>query len=419
MLGADSDASSSLGKPRGMLMGSRAGRARRSIRVAALGFVVSSILVTGTASSGAAAKAKPEIDIMLTATLQSSLISRPHSEDGAKAAAAAIFEKDGVKINITACNDNNDPNIALACARQAVSDQLDAVIGGTSQHSVATYPLLEAAKIPFFGPTPIVDGDFQSPVAFPLVPGLAAGAVAQAEVSAKHGCKKAAVLSGDNSASTIQGDTFAEARDALGLESTKISVPTTAADLAPYVAQALDSNPDCVSISLPGATRAIVAVKQSSTPTMPLIAGASVVTQAVRAALGTQLEGIWVVSQAVIADSPDLSQFHAQMAAYSPDQTLVDDDALFGWSNVYAVYQAAKAVKGELTSAKLLAAGNKMTLVNEAFPEPIDFTAKSPVKTLPRLRNTVLTEYTVENGEVVQVGKPIDARKLLKKISSK
>lgn len=399
-------------------MGSRAGRAWRSVRALALGFVVLSIVVTGTVSAGAAAAAKPEIDLMLTATLQSPIASRPHSLDGAKAAAAAILKKDGVTINITPCNDSGDPNIAAACARQAVTDNVDAVIGGTSLTNVTTYPTLEAAKIPFIGNTPLVDADFQSPIVFPLVPGLAPGAVAQATVAKRHGCKEVGVLTGDNSGSQLQADTFISAAEELGLTASKVSVPTTAADLAPYVAQVVGTNPDCLSISVVGPARAITAVRQSTKPTIPMLAGASVITKAVRAALGTQLEGVWIVAQSYVTDSADLTQFHAQMAAYSSDESIVDDDALSGWSNVYAAYQAARSVKGELTSAKILAAANKMKVNLEAFPEPIDFAAKSPVASLPRLRNTALIEYNVKNGEVVQIGQPIDTRKLLKKISA-
>ena len=403
-------------------MRSRADGTRRSKWAAALVAVVAlSTVVTAGAVPAGAAKAKPEIDVMLIATLQSALLSRPHSVDGAKAAAASILKEHGVQINVGSCNDGNDPNLSAACGRQAVTDQVDAVIGGLGTQNVATYPALEAGKIPFFGNTPLVDADFQSPIVFPFQPGVGAGSVAAAEVTKLHKCKKVAVIVGEPPASQAIADLYIETVEDLKINvTTRVTVPNTAADLAPFVAQAIDTNPDCLNFSgLVGAARGILAVRQSTKPTLPIIAGATTVTRAVRTAIGSATEGMLVHNQTLISEAPELTQFHADMAAYSSDETLVDDDALFGWANVYAVYQASQNVKGELTSAKLLAAGNKTTYDIEAFPEPIDFSVKSPVKSQPRLRNTWLMHYDVTNGELVPHGGPIDTRAGLKKLSGK
>ena len=401
-------------------MRSRAVGTRRRVWAAALVGVVALSTVTAGAIPASAAPAKPEIDTLLIATLQSPLISRPHALDGAKAAAAAILKKHGVQINVDSCNDNNDPNISAACGRQAATDQVDAVIGGLGIQNVQTYPALEAAKIPFFGNTPLADGDFQSPIAFPFQPGAIPGAAAAALATKRHGCKKVAVLVGDPPGSQTIGDYYVKTAKEIGLPvATTVTVPSAAPDLAPYVAQALDSEPDCLSFSgILGASRAILAVRQSSEPTIPIIGSAATVTKQVRDALGTALNGMTVLNQALISEAPELTQFHADMAAYSSDQSLVDDDSMYGWANVYAVYQASQNVKGDLTSAKLLAAANKTTFDLEAFPKPIDFSLRSPVSSAPRLRNTWLMNYDVENGKLVPHGGPIDTRALAKKVSS-
>ena len=403
-------------------MRSRAGGTRRRGWAAALVAVVAlSTAVTASAMPAGAAKAKPEIDVMLIGTLQSALLSRPHQVDGAKAAAASILKEHGVKINVSSCNDGNDPNLSAACGRQAVTDGVDAVIGGLATQNVATYPALEAARIPFFGNTALVDADFQSPIVFPFQPGVGAGAVAAAEVTKLHKCTKVAVIAGELPASQVIADLYIDTAKDLKIDvTTKVTVPNTAADLAPFVAQAIDTNPDCLHFAgLAGAARGILAVRQSTKPTLPIIAGATTVTKQVRAAIGSATEGMLVHNQSILAEAPELTQFHADLAAYSSDETLIDDDALFGWANVYAVYQASRNVKGELTSAKLLAAGNKTTFDIEAFPKPIDFRTKSPVASTPRLRNTWLMHYDVTNGELVVHGGPIDTRAGLKKLSGK
>ena len=396
-------------------MSSRAGRARRSARAVALGFVALSMVVTGATSAGAATE-KQEIDLLLSGAISSSVASFPHQVDGAKAAAAAILKKDGVKINITACNDGFDPNLAAACARQAVTDKVDAVIGGLSGVSAALYPTLEAAKIGYFGTTPAVDADYQSPIAFPFSPGIPSTALSEAPLAKKRGCKNVGVLAADAASSQVLADTLLEALDVVGLTGAKTTIPATAPDYSPYVAQVLGNNPDCMVITVPSAGRAVLAIRQSSKPTIPIITGAGIINKQVRDALGpAAVEGATAVDQNIVWEDPSLTQWRADMAAYSSDQSLLDDSSLLGWANVYAVYQASQNVKGTLTSAKLIEAGNKTTFNLEAYPKPINFAAKPAVKSLPRFKNTIMSVYDVKNGQVVPAG-TVDVSKLARQV---
>jgi hypothetical protein len=146
-----------------------------------------------------------------------------------------------------------------------------------------------------------------------------------------------------------------------------------------------------------------------------VITGAGFISKQIRGALGSAVEGATGTSQNLNNEDPSLTHFHADMAAYSSDTSLVDDYALQGWANVYAAYQASKNVKGALTSASLLAAANKTTFNLEAYPQPINFAAKPPVKGLPRLHNTTISVYEVKNGQVAPVG-TVDVTKLAKQI---
>ena len=386
-------------------MGSRTGRARRGVRAALLGVMALSIVVTGTTAAGAA-KEKPEIDVLLSGLLSSQVTSLPHQLDGAKAAAAAILKKHGVKINIAPCNDGLDPNLAAACARRAVTDHADAVISGLTANSAALYPTLEAAKIPYFGNTPIVDADYQSPIAFPFTPGLPGNALGLVGAAKKDGCKNLGVLAADAAASLSTAETLTTAAQKGGMTASTTSIPQTAPDYAPYVAQMLTDKPDCVVLTVSSPERAITAIRQSTKPTLPIYAAAQILTPQVRDTLGAaKLEGSTAINDSFVSNEPSLNpEFHADMAAYSSDASLVDDTALRGWTSVYAVYEASQNVKGALTSAKLLAAANKTKFDLKAFPKPIDFAMKSPVKTLPRLRNTNLILYQFKNGQLVSRG---------------
>ena len=404
----------------GVLMGSGARNARRSVRAVALGFVALSMVVSGATVAGAA-NDKPkfeELNLLQSGAISSTTASFPNQVEGAKAAAAAILKKDGVKINITACNDGFDPNLAAACARQAVTDKVHAVIGGTSGNSANLYPTLEAAKIPYFGASPQVDADYQSPIAFPFEPGIPNAALAQATIAKEKGCKKYGILASDQASGQALADTLIEGMEQFKLEGFKVTVPLTAADYAPFVAQVLDEDPDCMGTTLPRVGVALLAIRQSTNPTIPVITGAGFMSKALRGALGTAVEGATGTSQNINNEDPSLTKFHAEMAAYNSDPSIVDDSALKGWANVYAAYQAAKNVKGELTSAKLLAAANKTTFDLEAYPQPIDFSAKPAVKSLPRLHNYNVTVYEIQNGQVTPID-TVDVSKLAKQILAK
>ena len=373
------------------------------MRALALGFVAMSIVVSGATSAGAA-KEKPEIDVLLSGLISSQVTSYPHQVDGAKAAAKAILKKNGVKINITVCNDGLDPNLAAGCARQAVSDGMDAVVGGISGSSAALLPTLEAAKIPYFGSTPQANADYQSPIAFPFVPGIPAVPMSQAPLAKKLGCKKVGVLAADQASSQVLASNLLKALNQIGLQGSVTNVPLSTPDYAPYVAQTLDDDADCIVVSVPGIGQAITAIRQSTDPKIPIITGAAFLNPQLRATLGSALDGVWTTNQWLVAADPTVKEFKAEMAAYSPDQSLADDFALLGWANVHAVYQASQNVKGEVTSASLIKAADKTTFDLGAYPKPINFAAKPAVKTLPRLKNTYMTVYEVKDGEFVPSG---------------
>jgi len=150
----------------------------------------------------------------------------------------------GYKLNVKFCDAHGTPTAATACARKAVADHAVAVVGSFTFTGDAIVPVLQKARTSYFGlccalsPT-----EFHSPVSFPTgnQPLYAVGLVSRA---AKDGCKKMVGV-------IIQGAEIFEpfmtnAAKNLGKSISYVSLPPTAQDYSPQVAQATSGGTDCL-----------------------------------------------------------------------------------------------------------------------------------------------------------------------------
>ena len=150
----------------------------------------------------------------------------------------------GHPLTVKFCDALGTPTGATACARKAVADHAVAVMGSFTFTGDAIVPTLQAAKTAYFGlccalsPT-----EFHSPVSFPTgnQPLYGVGLVARA---VKDGCKKMVGV-------IIQGAEIFEpfmtaAAKSLGKTISYVSLPATAQDYSPQVAQATEGGTDCV-----------------------------------------------------------------------------------------------------------------------------------------------------------------------------
>jgi ABC-type branched-subunit amino acid transport system substrate-binding protein len=150
----------------------------------------------------------------------------------------------GHPLKVKFCDALGTPTGATACARKAVADHAVAVIGSFTFTGDAIVPTLQAAHTAYFGlccalsPT-----EFHSPVSFPTgnQPLYGVGLVARA---VKDGCKKMVGV-------VIQGAEIFEpfmtaAAKNLGKTISYVSLPATAQDYSPQVAQATEGGTDCL-----------------------------------------------------------------------------------------------------------------------------------------------------------------------------
>lgn len=166
----------------------------------------------------------------------------------AKAYETWINAKGGINgrpLQVTVCDDRGDPAQAGSCARTAVQDGAVAAVGSFTFFGDAAVPVLSKADTAWFGICcPQSASELSSTNVFPFgSPLYGAGDVARA---VEDGCKNINAVIVQGAESTFEPGMKAAAA-AYGAKVNKfITLPTTAKDYSPQVAEATGGDADCV-----------------------------------------------------------------------------------------------------------------------------------------------------------------------------
>jgi ABC-type branched-subunit amino acid transport system substrate-binding protein len=136
---------------------------------------------TTTGGGGGTPSGEP-IKVMVTAPVNTQLPPYPNIPGAAEVYEKYINDKGGIAgrpLDIITCDNKGDPNEGATCARQAVDEKVVAVVGSFTFDASRIIPVLEQAKIPWFGGCcPLVAQEFTSPDSYvlgSLLPGMGAG----------------------------------------------------------------------------------------------------------------------------------------------------------------------------------------------------------------------------------------------------
>jgi branched-chain amino acid transport system substrate-binding protein len=136
---------------------------------------------TTKAGGGGAPSGEP-IKVMVTAPVNTQLPPYPNIPGAAEVYEKYINDKGGIAghpLDVITCDNKGDPNEGANCARQAVDEKVVAVVGSFTFDASRIIPVLEQAKIPWFGGCcPLVAQEFTSPDSYvlgSLLPGMGAG----------------------------------------------------------------------------------------------------------------------------------------------------------------------------------------------------------------------------------------------------
>lgn len=169
-------------------------------------------------------------------------------EETARIYAEWINENGGIKgrpLDARFCDTRGTPTDAAACARKAVSDKAVAVVGSFNFTGDAYVPILEQGGITLFGNCcPIAPAEFTNEISYPMgnQPLYAVGLVKRA---VEDGCKKinGVIIEGAETFRPLMEN----AAKGLNTKINKfITLPATARDYSPQVAEATSGGVDCL-----------------------------------------------------------------------------------------------------------------------------------------------------------------------------
>jgi ABC-type branched-subunit amino acid transport system substrate-binding protein len=334
----------------------------------------------GSSSTAASCDGAP-IKLMTITTLTSGAQPSPEIAAGAKAAAAAVNKtcKLGRPIEITSCDDRFDPNRSAACGRQAVSDDVLAVVAPYSCCSDSFIPILEKAGIPAIGGVQSGAAEGTSKISFPMLSGIGTTLAQVTDVASLGGKRLAYAYLDLPGLQTIAGVVKQQAKE-LGVTFVAgVPVPATATDMAQYAAQATTSDVDAIMLALgpQGVAGFLKALAQQGTDIqreLIVIAGANASPPSAIKSYGSAANGLvlsggaWPASD---TSNPGIKQYLEELRAADQPTDAVSDVGVYGWSFTHLI--ADLLAKGEVSSAALIKQLTTAGLIKRPELAPIDF----------------------------------------------
>lgn len=344
------------------------------------------------APASTSAAAKPEFKVMVVGDFTSA-IGFPVSET---VAAAKAGLKDVPNARVITCDSKTDPNAAQGCARDAVSQNVAAVILAFSPLA-QDLSVLTRAGIPVIG-----QADLVSPNSFTFANGTAqytgmgAGFV-------KSGCRALGVLYFEGTDVLVDA-IHAGAKSLGGGVVNKAAIDPRNPDFAPAVAK-LTGALDCVALSVapPMIPAAVLAIVQSGDKVRMGGVGAIFPAQIIRA-LGSNAEGILVFEGQLNADDPNaevLKTMRTDMVGFDKDARITQQ-AIITWSSARAVSKAANSINGPIDAKTLQTALAGLRSLNlDGAMAPLDLDGQKSPK-YARLVNPSLAVYAIKGGAPVK-----------------
>lgn len=296
-----------------------------------------------------------------------------YEEPAARAAVAWLNDYNnglaGHPMTLDVCVDNNDPGKGSDCANQMISDNVDAVVLGSSGVSETEWKILQGADIPVVNHSATQPALIQDPKSTFVIYDPEAQTVTLPIAVAKHvGAKKVSFLVVDVPTATdiYKAASTKRAFSDAGIKFDVIPVPLGQADLTPEAQQIVASNPDGVVDIIGSDVTCIPALNALHQlgfhGTVTTISYC--ITDAMRKAVaGNVVKGMRFGAEAPFGDAsdPSLRQYAAIIDKYEKGKVPHGDQpAITIFQSVAAISIGAQDLKGAVTPASVTAAMKAM-----------------------------------------------------------
>jgi ABC-type branched-subunit amino acid transport system substrate-binding protein len=250
-------------------------------------------------------------------------------QSGANAAAAQLNASGGFggrKVIIDSCNSSSQTAAATACAHTTLANHPIAEFGCDTVWGNGGLPVYADARVPSFNCTN-TSADFNNPWNFGINP----AGLGEARASARFACSKANVKSWLGlwpDLPAFHGDQVLAAQVVQNCGKqvlTPVFYPLTAADITPYVAKVVQSNPDLVTFFGVGAGPILFfkAFQQNNFPATRIIAPSSIfIYNSTIRQSGSAIEGVYALDELEPwsnTKNPDVAKYLSAFKGSSTD----------------------------------------------------------------------------------------------------
>jgi ABC-type branched-subunit amino acid transport system substrate-binding protein len=360
-------------------------------------------------STEVAAPTGEPIKVMTVTTLNAAGPTYQNIANTAEAYEAYINARGGIAgrpLEVTVCDEQFDPAVAATCARQAIEENMVAIVGSFTFFAESIVPVIAQSSISWFGPCcPITPSELTSKYSFPIgnQPMYAVGAVKRA---VEDECKKinAVLLEG----AEVFVPPMENAMKAYGQSFGRLVIlPPTAQDYSAEVAQA-SSDADCV-VTIISETPFITwntAWAQSGTTARQYGPQGNLNEVSAKgneaATDGDVIAGMF----------PDIStdpwaEYRVALQEAALDTSALDYNSLGGmgtWAAYVAFTKIAEGIAGDITAQSFFDAASKTTALDLNGMVPVlDFTKEwsDGLEGYQRLFNRSVVFSVLKNGKVV------------------
>ncbi|MCU1480987.1 MAG: hypothetical protein JWQ19_1773 [Subtercola sp.] len=318
----------------------------------------------------------------------------------------------GTQIELISCDDNGSANGSTACGRQAVQENVAAVVGAFTLFGDNIVPQLEAANIPYILPVAISGKEVSSTVSFPIMASATPIAADLYALKQANSCNTIVGAASQNAQSQASYENYeVPVAKNLGLTTDTVFYPPTTTDFSSVAAQ-VTAKGDCV-VYQGGAqdTAAIVtAIGQSGVKmTQVAISTIALPTQTL-SQLGTTGDGVLVYAPMYYpsTNKPQVTQAVTNMQAVDSG-VIIDDTALNSYAAVLTFADAAMKLTGDITGQALVTELNTPgTTIDTGMYAPTDFAKDAGFfPPAPRVAGATYLPYISKNGQWETNGDPI------------
>lgn len=267
----------------------------------------------------------------------------------------------GRPVELFVCDSKVDPAATASCAQQAIDKGAVAKVGLSVLWGDNGIPLFEKAGIPSMNAPVSAADSTNAKISFPLGGGAGTEWPAQISYWAENfGMKKAVILADDNSTGRVQIDNQQAVADELGVEIVPVFLPVGAADPTPYVAKAVQEDPDAIFTAASGAAAVAVykALNQQGYPADQIVnQGAAVDEETFFSKVPAELvEGSYYTYEFDSYDdlsNPDVKEYRAAMGKYGPNGGK-SEFYQWGFSDIMTIARIAEKTGTEAFDADAL-----------------------------------------------------------------